>query len=120
MDLTTLTKLIDAGFTKDDILNLTSNEPKTEVKTETNETTKPQPMVIGELTRVENKNEEVKTEPKTEVQTIVNQVPVMSDAQVEKLAQMLNMGNATIDVPKMRDSDEALKEHFSALIKGEI
>lgn len=113
MSIEELMKLVNAGFTKEEIMALTGNvnTPK-EVNNEQSVNDTP----------VENKAEvieETKTTTESTPQTTnVNFVPMMTDSQVEKLAQMLNRGTATIDVPAQRDTNKILGEHFSNLMNG--
>lgn len=44
---------------------------------------------------------------------------VVTDAQIEKLAQLINVGKATIDVPPTVTIDDKLAEHFKALMTGQ-
>lgn len=116
MTVNEVMKLVDAGFTKEEILAMTGNPTPTEQVTQKAVEEDVAPGIV------ENKAEEVKkTEetPKSTPQTTnVNFAPMMTDAQVEKLAQMLNRGTATIDVPTPRDTDKLLGEHFTNLMNG--
>lgn len=111
-----LMKLVNAGFTKEEILTITGNPTPTEQVTEVAVEDNVEPNIV------ENKVEEIKETketPKSTPQTTnVNFAPMMTDAQIEKLAQMLNRGNASIDMPTPRDTDKILGEHFSNLMNG--
>lgn len=116
MTIDELMKLVNAGFTKEEILTITGTPTPTEEVTQTTVEEDVAPSIV------ENKAEEIKkTEvtPKPTPQTTnVNFAPMMTDAQIEKLAQMLNRGNASIDMPTPRDTDKVLSEHFSNLMNG--
>lgn len=103
-DLLALTK---AGFTKEEIYALTSgaNEPKT------NEQTKPE----QKQTEVAQTQPESKPEAQPEAKQAT---PALTDAQVKQLAQMLNVGQASIDVPPNVSLDDKMSEHFKNLILG--
>lgn len=98
-------KLIDAGFTKEDILKLDADVTvvpdgsKAESKKITPEDPKP---------------EAVKTDPEPQTPTGVT----LSDAQFTKLLQQLNVQGASLDVPPEADLKNTLGEHFTDLLVG--
>lgn len=117
MSMDELMKLVNAGFTKTEILAITGNTP-TETATES---TVIEEKAVEEVKEDEPVIDDIKSEePKesTPLATNVNFAPMMTDAQIEKLAQMLNRGTATIDLPQPRNIDESLSEHFKNLMLG--
>lgn len=118
MDINDLMKLVNAGFTKDEILSMSGATvtPTSETMTAgVVETTEP-PQVVEN--KVEVKTEEAiptSVEPTPQTTTNVNFAPMMSDAQVEKLAQLLNRGQATIDLPQQKNIEDILGEHYKEL-----
>lgn len=95
-------KLIDAGFTKDEIFSLEVIVPDRAGS----ETTTPEP---------EAKPEPV-PEPKTEPQQSAG--VTLSDEQFTKLLQQLNRNGASLDVPPDADISTKLGDHFKDLLIG--
>lgn len=112
MDINDLMKLVNAGFTKKEIMALNGNVTETEPK--------PTEDINAQQTEtpVENKATAEETKPQTPPQTNVNFAPMMTDAQIEKLAQMLNRGSASIDVPPQKNAEDILGEHYKDLFNG--
>ena len=100
-------KLIDAGFTKEDILRLDAyvtvvpDGSKAESAKKTPEDPK-------------TKTEPAKTDPEPQTPTGVT----LSDAQFTKLLQQLNVHGASLDVPPEADLTKTLGEHFTDLLVG--
>ena len=97
-------KLIDAGFTKEDILRLDAD-----VKVVPTET--PAAETESEKVAKPVENSEVKTEPTASGVTL-------SDDQFTKLLQQLNVGGASLDVPPETDIKGKLAEHFKEVTIG--
>lgn len=119
MDINELMKLVNAGFTKAEILAITGNGLPTDTQSEPTEVTE-----ITDTVNTPVSNTERTTEVRSDVSqstpqtTNVNFAPMMSDAQIEKLAQMLNRGSASIDLPQQKNVSEVLGEHFVDLMNG--
>lgn len=119
MNINDLMELVKAGFTKEEILALSgaTSSPVGESKEVT--ATEPDVATVddkAEVTQPEvTENATATPQPQ---QTNVNFAPMMTDAQVEKLAQMLNRGTATIDLPQPRNTDDILGEHFANVMLG--
>ena len=97
-------KLIDAGFTKEDILKLDADAPV--VPTET-----PAPKPPAEDKPAETP--EVKAEPVAQPSGVI-----LSDDQFTKLLQQLNVKGASLDVPPETDIKTKLAEHFKEVTIG--
>lgn len=97
-------KLIDAGFTKEDILRLDAD-----VKVVPTET--PAPEIETVDTKIAD-TPDVKTEPTTPSGV------TLSDDQFTKLLQQLNVGGASLDVPPETDIKSKLAEHFKEVTIG--
>lgn len=117
MTMDELMKLVNAGFTKSEIMAITGNgvqnvtdsvaEP-TEVPHPTE--TPPEPVINSEV---------VESVPQPNPTTTnVNFAPLMTDRQIEKLAQLINRGNASIDMPTQKPVSEVLGEHFADIMNG--
>lgn len=102
MDAKTILKLVDAGFTKAEIMELTGAKAADKVPDPKPETPKP---------------ETPPEDPKPETPPAPAGV-TMSDEQFNTLIQKLNVGNASIDVPPEMDVTEKLGEHFKELMIG--
>lgn len=101
LDAEKLVKLVDAGFTKEEIMALA--QPKAEVPAAKVEETKPEPEVT-----VEDKQEpEVKKNSDSSVDTLIDRV-----ADLEKLVQAQNRQSVVIDVPKKEQTDDIFKQVF--------
>lgn len=98
MDIKDLLTLANAGFTKDDIASLL--EPKEQKVTEPTVETK-----------------EV-TQQKTETPKETTSTSLLTDEQFDKLAQLINKGNASIDLPQKKSTEDTLSEHFKNLVIG--
>lgn len=98
-------KLIDAGFTKEDILKLDAD-----VKVVPTETPAPE---IGEVEVKIAETPEVKTEPVAQPSGVT-----LSDDQFTKLLQQLNVNGASLDVPPESDIKTKLAEHFKEVTIG--
>lgn len=98
-------KLIDAGFTKEDILKLDAD-----VKVVPTETSAPE-IEATEVKPAESP--EVKTEPVTQTSGVT-----LSDEQFTKLLQQLNVNGASLDVPPESDIKTKLAEHFKEVTIG--
>lgn len=121
MTLLELQELVHAGFTKEEILTLTGINT-TPAPTPTEGVTKVEAVeteAVKEEPKSENiKAEENKVDAPPQQNTNVNFAPMMTDVQIEKLAQMLNRGTATIDLPQPRNIEETLSDHFKNLMLG--
>lgn len=104
-------QLINAGFTKDEVLALASTQRTGE--TPTNPIA---PTVQPEAEPQTLPPSLTNNEPTAPVAQVA--APVMTDAQVEKLAQLINVNSATIDIPPTRTVDDVLAERFTNLILG--
>ena len=99
-------KLIDAGFTKQDIMTLEGSKIVPDPKPE------------------EKKAPEVKPEPETkpepeEPKALAAPVGVtLSDDQFTKLLQQLNVSGASLDVPPESDMATKLGDHFKDILIG--
>lgn len=98
-------KLIDAGFTKEDILKLDAD-----VKVVPTETPAPE---IGEAEPKPAETPEVKSEPVAQPSGVT-----LSDDQFTKLLQQLNVNGASLDVPPESDIKTKLAEHFKEVTIG--
>lgn len=117
MTIDELMKLVNAGFTKAEIMALGGNIEEAPKGNESNPTGLPRKPSSPDLIR-DFKEEESPKEEEPPKATNVNFAPMMTDAQIEKLAQMLNRGNASIDLPKQKSANEILSEHFISLMNG--
>ena len=107
MTATEVLKLIDAGFTRDDILKLDAD-------------VKIVPDPKQQPTAPEANKEEPKPAPapdKEQPAVIPNGV-TLSDDQFKKLLQQLNVQGASLDVPPEQDMTAKLGEHFKDLMVG--
>ena len=96
-------KLIDAGFTKQDIMTLEGSKIVPDPKPE------------------EKKAPEVKSEPAAIPEPETPAAPVgvtLSDDQFTKLLQQLNVSGASLDVPPESDMATKLGDHFKDLLIG--
>ena len=96
-------KLIDAGFTKQDIMTLEGSKIVPDPKPE------------------EQKVPEVKPEPVTKTEPKAPAAPVgvtLSDDQFTKLLQQLNVSGASLDVPPESDMASKLGDHFKDILIG--
>ena len=98
-------KLIDAGFTKEDILRLDVDVKVVPTETPTTE-------IEGDKVTKPVETPEVKTEPTTPSGV------TLSDDQFTKLLQQLNVGGASLDVPPETDIKSKLAEHFKEVTIG--
>jgi len=98
-------KLIDAGFTKDDILKLDAD-----VKVVPTET--PAPEIEAAKVKT-SESPEVKVEPVAQPSGVT-----LSDDQFTKLLQQLNVKGASLDVPPESDIKTKLAEHFKEVTIG--
>lgn len=104
MTATEILKLIDAGFTKDDIVKLDAD-----VKVVPTETPAPEN---------ESKDETVPA-PAPEVKEPATPSGVtLSDDQFKSLLQQLNVKGASLDVPPESDIKSKLAEHFKEVTIG--
>lgn len=117
MTMNELMKLVDAGFTKSEIMAITGNGVQSDTDSVTEPTdvshpteTTPAPVVNSEV--VES------TPQPNPTTTNVNFAPLMTDSQIEKLAQLINRGNASIDMPTQKPVSEVLGEHFADIMNG--
>lgn len=104
MTASEILKLIDAGFTKEDILKLDADVKV--VPTETPATETPAEVEPAETS-------EVKTEPVAQPSGVT-----LSDDQFTKLLQQLNVKGASLDVPPETDIKTKLAEHFKEVTIG--
>lgn len=142
MTLNEVMTLVNAGFSKAEIMAMSgevqelkqSNEA---LNTDSSEPTEAIPITEGDITGVDSaevidansvssgteeaKAREVVKETIVEkLPTNVNFAPLMTDAQVEMLAQKLNLGSATIDLPQTAmDYEQKLSNHFESILKGD-
>ena len=106
MTATEVLKLIDAGFTRDDILKLDAD-------------VKIVPDQKPSETEQEPKQTDPKpADPKPEPQPVTPSGVTLSDDQFKKLLQQLNVQGASLDVPPEQDMGAKLGEHFKDLIVG--
>ena len=104
-------KLIDAGFTKDEIFKLDADvkvvpdpKPADDQKTDP-EPTKPDPEPA-----------QAPTAPAAVPQSLSG--VTLSDDQFKKLLQQLNVQGASLDVPPEADMSQKLAEHFKEITIG--
>lgn len=119
MNINDVMSLVKAGFTKEEILTLSGATPSPVGKSSEVKAIEPEVKPVEDIAEV--KKEEV-PEPATVTPqpqpANVNFAPMMTDAQIEKLAQMLNRGSASIDMPQPRQTEEILSEHFANIMLG--
>ncbi len=96
-------KLIDAGFTKEDILKLDADAPVVPTETPAPENPAEKPATVPE----------VKAEPVAQPSGVT-----LSDDQFTKLLQQLNVNGASLDVPPETDIKTKLAEHFKEVTIG--
>lgn len=104
MTAKTILKLVDAGFTKAEILKMEE----------------PTATTVPDQKQPEPKKEDPgqpDPQPKTETQPAPTGV-TMSDEQFRTLLQQLNIQGSTLDVPPEADLSEKLGEHFKDLMIG--
>lgn len=100
MDANDVLKLVNAGFTKDEIMALSA--PKTEV------TPDPEPAPAQEVKVVETKEPEVKkNSDSSSVDALIDKV-----ADLEKLIQAQNRQQVVFDTPKQEQTDDIFKQVF--------
>lgn len=104
MTATDILKLIDAGFTKEDILKLDAD-----VKVVPNETSE---------APIEPSAEAIVDAPKDVQQPASPTGVTLTDDQFTKLLQQLNVGGASLDVPPETDIKSKLAEHFKEVTIG--
>lgn len=116
MELKDVIALANAGFTRDDIMKLIGAETAP-VETTTEKTIEApkasETVVVPSLVSEELK---AKAEPKAPE---VTATPGVTDAQLEKLAQLINVKGAHIDVPPTRSIDDMLADRFKSLMVGD-
>ena len=103
MDAKTILKLVDAGFSKAEIMKLSESAAPDQVpdpKPEAPEVNTPAP------------------ESKPEQNTPAPSGVMMSDDQFRTLLQQLNVQGASIDIPPETDLTAKLGEHFKDLMIG--
>lgn len=113
MDLNNVIALCNAGFSKEEILALTSApgetpkaEPKEEKVTIPTETTKEEVLPIPV--------------PSTkEAQPASDKNVTLSNDQFTQLIQSLNQSGASVDVPPKYDINQTLAEHYKSLMNGQ-
>ena len=96
-------KLIDAGFTKEDILKLDADVKVVPTETPAPEIEAEKPATVSE----------VKPEPVAQPSGVT-----LSDDQFTKLLQQLNVKGASLDVPPETDIKTKLAEHFKEVTIG--
>lgn len=96
-------KLIDAGFTKEDILKLDADVKVVPTETSAPEIKAETPGTVPE----------VGTEPVAQPSGVT-----LSDDQFTKLLQQLNVKGASLDVPPETDIKTKLAEHFKEVTIG--
>ena len=98
-------KLIDAGFTKEDIFKLEGTAPD---------------RAGSEAPEDKKDPEDLKPETKPEPAPAPVQTSgvTLSDDQFTKLLQQLNVQGASLDVPPDQDIASKLGEHFKNLVIG--
>ena len=100
MDAHDVLKLVNAGFTKDEIMALSA--PKTEV------TPDPEVTPAPEVNVVETKEPEVKkNSDSSSVDALIDKV-----ADLEKLIQAQNRQNVVFETPKQEQTDDIFKQVF--------
>lgn len=104
MNVHEILKLLDAGYSKEDIESLASEESAEEVNASGTETAGTD----------ENKGEEPQqnSEPKEDTVTL-------SLADYNKLIQTKNMQSAQKEVPKSRTIKDALSDHYKSILGGD-
>lgn len=105
MDAKQILKLVDAGFTKAEIFELTGSKKPDQVPDPKPETPEQKPA-----------GDPKPAEPKTETPTPSG--VTLSDDQFNKLLQQLNVQGASMDIPPEADISEKLGEHFKDLMIG--
>lgn len=104
--------LVNAGFTKADIMQLAGAGAKTDAESQT----EAQQIVPTVAQPIENTQTEVAT-PIPEQQKAKDTV-TMSDAQFTQLMQTINSNGASLDVPPKYDIKNVLGEHFKDIMIG--
>lgn len=105
MDAKQILKLVDAGFTKAEIFDLTGSKKPDHVPDPKPESRESKPA-----------EDPKPAEPKTE--TPAPSGVTLSDDQFKTLLQQLNVQGASLDVPPEVDISEKLGEHFKELMIG--
>lgn len=109
-------KLIDAGFTKEEILKLDVKGVPTETSATGTQVEAKSAETSATGTQAEAKSaatSEVKKEPATQTSGVT-----LSDDQFTKLLQQLNVKGASLDVPPETDFKSKLAEHFKEVTIG--
>ena len=105
MTTTEVFKLIDAGFTKEDIFKLDGGA-----------------QLVPEQQPDEQKKDPTKEQPKQPEQTVPDQTQpsgvILSDDQFKALLQQLNVKGASLDVPPEADITKKLGDHFKEIVIG--
>ena len=101
MDANDVLKLVNAGFTKDEIMALSA--PKTETTPEPEATPEPEVNVV-ETTEPEVKKN---SDSSSSVDALIDKV-----ADLEKLIQAQNRQNAVFETPKQEETSDIFKQVF--------
>lgn len=116
MNISDIIALSNAGFTKDEIMTLANAQ---EAPSQ-NQTEEPSAQKV-EATVPSLSSEPIKmqTVPEVKPSAEVAATSSITDEQIKKLAQLINVNNAQIDVPPTRTVDDILSERFTSLMVGE-
>lgn len=100
MDANDVLKLVNAGFTKDEIMALSAPKQETTAAD-------PEPAPAPEVNVVETKESEVKKNSDSSVDALIDKV-----SDLEKLIQAQNRQAVVIDTPKQNGADDIFKQVF--------
>lgn len=104
MKVNEILSLLDAGFTKEEIMSLTTSEH-----------TEPTPQPTEPVQPEEPKPEPVAPRP---VEQVAAAAPVITDEQITKLAQLINVDKASIDIPPKVSLADQLAANYIELMGG--
>lgn len=118
MYLSDIITLSNAGFTKDEIMSLVNAQEAPSLNLI--QTEEPSAQKV-EATVPSLSSEPIKMQTVSEVKPSAEVAATSSitDEQIKKLAQLINVNNAQIDVPPTRTVDDILSERFTSLMVGE-
>lgn len=103
MNTNDILKLIDAGFTKEDILNLDADVKVVPTETPADPIEETAPTI---------------SEPVKPAEPVQPSGVTLSDDQFKTLLQQLNVKGASLDVPPESDIKSKLAEHFKEITIG--
>lgn len=118
MYLSDIITLSNAGFTKDEIMSLVNAQEAPSLNLIQTEEPSAQ-KVEATVPSLSSEPIKMQTVPEVKPSAEVAATSSITDEQIKKLAQLINVNNAQIDVPPTRTVDDILSERFTSLMVGE-